>query len=202
MKPNASILHLTFWVGLPCASLAAPTARDVTFLSASDPHYRQPDHRLGCHNDLNRASVEEMNRIAGLAWPEKLGADPIGKPRGVVMLMGHCGFDTDWWVAADWAEFYQAIKPYNVVLYLYGHSGTGVSAWAPAGEEKKLTCINDGQATTGFFVIHISADHLRAPYRFKSGINNSKTPDGKEQHAWDGRWEWKWLLDKKLEPAR
>ncbi len=344
MKPLAFLLHLALLVGLPCVGLAAPPPRDVTFLSASDPHYREPDHRMGCHNDLNRASVEEMNRITELAWPGKPGSDKIGKPRGVVMLgdliddgdraeqgrkisaeqykifvadfgldgsdgllkypvfegwgnhdgppigkekngfssqaqikqrnllrrekklianisenglhyswdwddvhfaqlniypadkqregvhyspvwhdpqgalsflkddlarnvgssgrpvvlMGHCGFDTDWWVAADWVEFYQAIKPYNVVLYLYGHSGTGVSAWAPAGNEKKLTCINDGQATTGFFVINISGDRLRAAYRLKSGVKFSKAPDGRQAHTWDGRWDWEWLLDKKI----
>ncbi len=344
MRSLVRILQFSLFVCLPCAGVAGPPVREVTFLSASDSHYREPDHRMGCHNDLSRASVEEMNRITGTAWPEKLGPDKIGKPRGVVMLgdliddgdraekgrkiseeqyklfvadfgldgsdgllkypvfegwgnhdgppigkekngfssqaqikqrnlarkekklisnisenglhyswdwddvhfaqlniypadkqresvhyspvwhdpqgalsflkadlasnvgnsgrpvvlMGHCGFDTDWWVAADWADFYQAVKPYNVVLYLYGHSGTGVSAWAPAGEDKKLTCINDGQANIGFFVVNISGDRLRAAYRLKSGVKSSKAADGKQVQTWDGHWEWKWLLDKPL----
>ena len=52
---------------LVCAAslaLAVSPARDVTFLSTSDSHYREPDHKAGCHNDLNRATVEEMNRLA------------------------------------------------------------------------------------------------------------------------------------------
>jgi len=58
----------------------------VTFLSTSDSHYRETDHKAGCHNDLNRASIEEMNRIAGVPWPAQPGSDKITKPRGVVVL--------------------------------------------------------------------------------------------------------------------
>jgi cytolysin (calcineurin-like family phosphatase) len=334
----------TLAVCLSHAAIAASPARDVTFISTSDCHYREPDHRGGCHNDLNHASVEEMNRISDLAWPEKLGPDKIAKPRGAVLLgdliddgdraekgrgisaeqykifvadfgldgtdgrlkypvfegwgnhdgppigkekngfssqgeirkrnlirkekklisnvsenglhyswdwddvhfvqlgiypadkqnpkvhyspvwhdpqsaltflkddlarnvgpsgrpvvlMAHCGFDTDWWIAPDWADFHQAVKSYNVVLYLYGHTGTGVSAWAPVGEEKKLTCINDGHTDAGFFVINMSGDRLRAAYRMKSDLQFAKGADGKQQHTWAGKWEWKWLLDKRI----
>ena len=344
MKPVSYLLRTILLLGLPAAAMAAPPARNVTFLSCSDTHYREPDHRLGCNNDLSRATVEEMNRITTLAWPDKLGPDRIGKPRGVVLLgdliddgdragngrriseeqyklfqadfgldgtdgllkypvfegwgnhdgppigkekggfssqgqikqrnairkqkklianisdnglhyswdwdnvhfaqlniypadqqragvkyspvwhdpqgalsflkadlaknvgtsgrpvvlMAHCGFDTDWWVAQDWADLYAGCKTYNVVLYLYGHSGTGVSAWAPPGEEKKWNCINDGQATTGFFVINLTGNRLRAAYRLKSGVKFTKMPDGKQEHTWDGKWDWKWLVDKKI----
>jgi cytolysin (calcineurin-like family phosphatase) len=125
-------------------------------------------------------------------------AQKVGTSGHPVVLMAHCGFDTDWWCAEDWAELYQAAKPYNVVLYLHGHSGTSVGAWAPAGEDKKLTLINDGQSTTGFFVINLSGERLRAAYRMKCGVQFTKAPDGKQEHTWDGRWEWKWLLDQKI----
>ena len=314
-------------------------ARDVTFLSTSDCHYREEDDPRGNHNALNRDSIEEMNRITEREWPEKLGGGRIDAPRGVlvlgdliddgdlarggrsvseaqyrlfladfglgggdgrlrypvfegwgnhdgppvgkekhgfsfqkqlkarnqvrmtegriqnlspnglhyswdwddvhfvqlnfypantqrkgvkyspvwhdpqgsldflkadlaarvgdsgrpVVLMAHCGFDTDWWVAEDWAEFYQAAKPYNVILYLYGHSGTGVGAWAPAGEERKLTLINDGQTEKGFFVVRITGDRLRAAMRVRSRPDPVRKDTGPE-------WEWKWLLDKPLTP--
>lgn len=51
-----------------------------------------------------------------------------GRP---VIIMAHCGFDTDWWVADDWTAFYQAVKPYNVIAYFHGHSGTGVKNGFP-----------------------------------------------------------------------
>ena len=35
-----------------------------------------------------------MNGIGGLAWPTKLGGDPIRPPRGVVVL-GDCIDDSD-----------------------------------------------------------------------------------------------------------
>ena len=334
---------------VPTATVAvvAPTvspARDVTFISTSDSHYREPDHKLGHHNDLNRASLEEMNRITGTAWPDKLGGGKIAVPRGVVVLgdliddgdrgtparnisreqyglfladfgldgtdgllkypvfegwgnhdeppegkekcgfssqgqirqrnqlrkqkglisnlsnnglhyswdwddihfvqlnlypadkqhasvhyapvwhdpqaaltflkkdlaekvgdsgrpvvlMSHCGFDTDWWVKSDWEETYAAAKAYNVVLYLYGHSGTGVLRWAPEGEAKKWDCINDGHTDAGFFVIQITGGKLRAAYRYKSGLKFTKAADGSMHHEWDGAWKWKFLLEKRL----
>jgi len=75
MNSFARILQFSLFVCLPCAGVASPPVREVTFLSASDSHYREPDHRMGCHKDRSRASVEEMNRITGTAWPEKLGSD-------------------------------------------------------------------------------------------------------------------------------
>ncbi len=324
-------------------ALAAPP-RNVTFLSISDTHYREPDHKFGSHNHMTRASVEEMNSVTNLVWPEKLGAGQVEKPRGAVVLgdcnddgdrkqgdriitaeqngffladfgldgkdgllkypvfegwgnhdgppegkeksgfsfqaqirkrnvvrrekglisnvssnglhyswdwddvhfvqlnfypadrqrasvhyspvwhnpqgalsflksdlaekvgtsgrpvvlMSHCGFDTDWWVKEDWKEAYDAAKSYNVVLYLFGHTGTGVWQWAPEGETNKWDVINDGHGDIGFFVVQITADRLRAAYRCKANVKVSKQPDGKVAMDWDGKWEWKWLFERKL----
>lgn len=344
MKRYLYLFALAVALCAAASSPAAETNRDVVFISTSDCHYRQPDHRLGHHNDLNRATVEEMNRITELTWPDKLGGGAIGKPRGVVVLgdviddgdiasgtrkisgeqfqlfvadfgidgsdallklpvfegwgnhdgppvgkekngfsfqaelkkrnairkdkglisnlsanglhyswdwddvhfvqlniypadqqreglhyspvwhdpqgslaflkqdlaekvgksgrpvvlMSHCGFDTDWWTKEDWKAVYDAAKDFNVVLYLYGHSGTGVRTWAPEGETKKWDCINDGQTDKGFFVIQITGSRIRAAMRIKSGIQTTKEAGGKLVHTWDGGWEWKWFLDKTL----
>lgn len=330
-----------------CAAAAPIAARDVVFLSTSDSHYRHADHRLGHHNDLNHATVEEMNRIAEREWPAKLGGGKIGTPRGVVMpgdviddgdlaigarnvsaeqyqlfladfgldgtdgllkfpvfegwgnhdgppvgkekngfsfqarlrernatrrakglianissnglhyawdwddvhfvqlniypadrqrdgvryspvwhdpqgaltflrqdlawnvgssgrpvvLLSHCGFDTDWWTKEDWRALYETARDFQVVLYLYGHSGTGVLAWAPEQETRKWTCINDGQTDKGFFVIQITDRRLRAAMRIKSGLKSAKQPDGSTRTTWAGGWEWKWPLEKDLPPA-
>ena len=84
MKHSDTIL-LTLLACVPCLAPTTLAARDVTFLATSDSHYREPDHRAGNHNDLNRASIEEMNRIMDLTWPEEHGGGKIAKPRGVVM---------------------------------------------------------------------------------------------------------------------
>ncbi|MEI7733738.1 MAG: metallophosphoesterase [Verrucomicrobiota bacterium] len=321
--------------------------RDLTFLSTSDCHYREPDHKQGNHNDLNHASILEMNGITNVTWPDKLGGVNIHLPRGVVVLgdliddgdrasgarkisveqyeffrkdfgldgtdgalrypvfegwgnhdgppegkeksgfssqaqirkrnqvrlqkgfisnlssnglhyswdwddvhlvqlnlypadkqregvhyspvwhdpqeslsfltkdlaekvgtsgrpvvlMSHCGFDTDWWTKQDWKEVYEAAKNYNIVLYLYGHTATGVRQWAPEGETKKWDCINDGHTDAGFFVIQITDDRIRAAYRNKTGLTSTKAADGTRQHAWAGTWEWKLFLDKKITTA-
>lgn len=122
----------------------------------------------------------------------------VGKSGRPVVLMSHCGFDTDWWTPADWKDLYDAVKSYNIVLYLYGHSGTGVRKWAPDGEAPKWSCINDGQTENGFFVIQITGNRLRAAYRVKADVKVTKTPDRTETRRWGGRWEWKWLVDEKI----
>ena len=47
---------LTLLTCVPCLVPATLAAGDVTFLSTSGSHYREPVHRAGNHNDLNRAS--------------------------------------------------------------------------------------------------------------------------------------------------
>ena len=120
-----------------------------------------------------------------------------GRP---VVLMSHCGFDTDWWTKDDWKDVYDAARDYNIVLYLYGHSGTGVRTWAPEGGVKQWDCINDGQTDKGFFVIQLTDSRLRAAMRVKTGLKVTKNPDGSFHHEWSGGWAWKWLVDKPLVP--
>jgi cytolysin (calcineurin-like family phosphatase) len=134
-----------------------------------------------------------------LAFLKKDLAEKVGDSGRPVILMSHCGFDTDWWTPLDWRDLYDAAKSYNVVLYIYGHSGTGVRTWAPAGEAKKWQCINDGQTEKGFFVIQLIGDRLRAAMRMKSTYKVIKEPDGALHAEWDGQWEWHWVLDRTLD---
>lgn len=129
-------------------------------------------------------------------------AKNVGTSGRPVVLMAHCGFDTDWWIDEDWKQAYDAAKGYNVIAYLYGHSGTGLREWAPPGETKKWTCINDGQTTAGFFLIQIKGQRLRAAYRIRQNIKIDKAaPNKAPERTWDGTWTWKWSLDKNLDGA-
>ena len=136
----------------------------------------------------------------GLSYLKKDLAENVGRSGRPVVLMSHCGVDTDWWLPADWKEFYDAAKPYNVVLYLYGHSGTGVHDWAPEGEKRKWLCINDGNTTTGFFIIQITGDRVRGAYRCKEEVETVRERDGSRSVTWSGRWGWRFLVDRKLAP--
>lgn len=133
-----------------------------------------------------------------LAFLKKDLAKCVGDSGRPVVLMSHAGFDSNWWHAEDWKAVYDAARKYNVVLYLYGHTGTGVRYWAPAGETRKWTCINDGHTTSGFFVIQIEGDRLRAAYRCKMKAKITRNPDRTYTRKWDGQWGWKFLLDKKI----
>jgi hypothetical protein len=124
---------------------------------------------------------------------------PSGRP---VVLMAHCGFDTDWWVLEDWKAAYEAAKPYNVILYLYGHTGTGLRRWAPPGEDRQWTCVNDGQTTSGFFVIQVLGDRLRAAYRGKDAQKITRNPDRSYTRQWGGKWRWRFPLDRRLSAGR
>lgn len=125
-------------------------------------------------------------------------AENVGDSRRPVVLMAHCGFDTNWWHPEDWKAFYEAVQPYNVVLYLHGHTGTGVREWAPEGFEDKITVINDGQTENGFFVVQLVGNRLRAAYRCKDNVTRERNPDHTETYTWDGSWKWTWLVDKQI----
>ena len=127
-------------------------------------------------------------------------ASQVGNSGRPVILMSHCGFDTDWWHTNDWRAAYEVMRPYKVVLYLYGHSGTGVRKWSPDPASPPIDCVNTGQTEKGFFVVHFGKDRVRLGYRLKLG-REEKLPDGKRRWVWDGAWEWKHLLEKRL-PAR
>src|SRR5690606_39200619 len=66
----------------------------------------------------------------------------VGDSGRPVIIVAHCGFDTDWWVLEDWTAFYKTIEPYNVLAFFHGHTGTGVRRWKPEGAEKPLDVVN------------------------------------------------------------
>jgi cytolysin (calcineurin-like family phosphatase) len=115
----------------------------------------------------------------------KANVGDSGRP---VVIMSHCGVDTDWWHPEDWAEFYKAVKPYNVIAYFYGHTGTGLRKYKPEGEDKVIDCVNTGQTEKGFFVAEVTAKRLRVGFQIK------KDPKATENIEW----EWKYLLEKPL----
>ncbi len=127
-------------------------------------------------------------------------AHRVGQSGRPVVLMSHCGFDTDWWHTNDWREVYEAAKPYNVILYFYGHSGTGLRTWPPGNTEKAFSCVNTGQTENGFFIVQIQGDTVRLAYRCKNwqvGKTTAKKPD----RTWDGTWGWRFPLEKRLSAA-
>lgn len=133
-----------------------------------------------------------------LSFLKKDLAETVGDSGRPVVLMAHCGFDTDWWHRDDWKNFYDAVKNDNVVLYLYGHTGTGTREWAPEGEKDKLFVVNTGQTENGFFVIQILGERLRGGYRAKANVKRERLPEGGQAYSWDGSWEWRWLFERKI----
>jgi len=121
-------------------------------------------------------------------------AKHVGRSGRPVVLMSHCGIDADWWHEQDKKAFYESVKAYDVILYLYGHSGTGFRQWSPSGENRTLDCVNTGQTENGFFVVQITADKILLAYRVKQWIQK-EVSDGKPARTWDGKWEWKHIVE-------
>ena len=62
--------------------LAADTG--VTFLVTSDSHYDAFENED--RNERDRATIDQMNQIASVSWPDELGGGLIGQPQGVLLL--------------------------------------------------------------------------------------------------------------------
>lgn len=112
----------------------------------------------------------------------------VGTSGRPVILLAHCGFDTDWWVADDWKAFHDVAKPYEVVAYFHGHTGTGLKKWSPPGETPVLDVINTGQTEKGFFVVEISEAKMRLGYHVKRDPAVLENPE----------WIWKFVMEKPL----
>jgi cytolysin (calcineurin-like family phosphatase) len=150
-------------------------------------------------HDGVRYSPDWHNPENALAFLKQDLAQCVGDSGRPVVLMSHCGFDTDWWFPDDWKNAYDAARSYHVILYLYGHSGTGIRSWGPPGETHKWFCINDGQTEKGFFIVQIQGDHLRTAMRYKDGYTIEKAADNSVTSHWSGGWTWKWMAQRSWE---
>jgi len=56
----------------------------VTFLVTSDSHYDAFENED--RNERNGVTIDQMNQITSVRWPEELGGDLIAKPQGVLLL--------------------------------------------------------------------------------------------------------------------
>jgi len=137
------------------------------------PQYHDPQHSL----DFLKADL-----AANVA--------ASGKP--VVVLHHYDLQGSDWWHDQQRKDYYDALRPYNVVAVFHGHTGTGVYQWKPQREQSALNVINTGQTENGFFVVQITDKRIRLAYRAKLGVKVIKEPGG-ERRQWDGTWGWRHL---------
>ena len=56
----------------------------VTFLVTSDSHYDAFENKD--RNERDRVTIDQMNAIASVSWPDELGGGSIGQPQGVLLL--------------------------------------------------------------------------------------------------------------------
>jgi len=88
-----------------------------------------------------------------LAGDLKRNVGASGRP---VVLMHHYDprDNNDWWQREEIAAYYDAIKDYNVIVILHGHTGTGIYKW------NGIDVVNTGNLPGGgVFVCHITPDN-------------------------------------------
>lgn len=85
--PHGGIRNLCHLAVAICLSYAGPqwlAGDGVTFVVTSDSHYDAFENED--RNERNVATVEHINQITSVRWPDELGGDPIDRPRGVLLL--------------------------------------------------------------------------------------------------------------------
>jgi hypothetical protein len=71
-------------LSLVLATSLSASATEVTFLVTSESHYDALENED--RNQRNRITIDQMNGISTVRWPQELGGDLIEKPRGVLLL--------------------------------------------------------------------------------------------------------------------
>jgi cytolysin (calcineurin-like family phosphatase) len=123
----------------------------------------------------------------------------VGESGQPVVIAHHYDLQgTDWWHEEERKAYYEAIKPYNVIVVFHGHTGTGVYRWKPDREERALDVVNTGQTENGFFVVQVTRDRVRLAYRAKTGITIIKESGG-ERRQWEGTWGWRHTFATEIE---
>lgn len=124
----------------------------------------------------------QLNLYPGDAWQKESKYGPIHDPEDALEflkqdLAGHVGgsgrpvilaqhYDPrdDWWLDGEKAAFYSAIKDYNILCLIHGHTGTGVYQW------NGIDVVNDGNlAGGGVFVFRVTPDDRLQVGQFTPG---------------------------------
>jgi hypothetical protein len=191
----------------------------VTFLVTSDSHYDAFENED--RNERDRVTIDQMNQIASVAWPDELGGGLIGQPQGV-LLLGDVIDDGDRMMQGK----NQSKQQNRYFLADFGLDGTDgrlkypvFEGWGnhdgpPEGRErfgfsfqKQLKQRNaqrlqrgliDHVSENGFFVVQITADRIRLGYRAKMNVQVIRQPDRTERREWDGTWGWRFLHSREL----
>jgi hypothetical protein len=79
----------------------------------------------------------------------------VGNSGRPVIICHHYDLQgTNWWTETEREAYYDAIKNYNVIAIIHGHTGTAIYKW------KGMDVINEGNLGASIFVFHITRDEL------------------------------------------
>ena len=189
----------------------------VTFLVTSDSHYDAFENED--RNERDRVTIERMNGIASVSWPDELGGGLIGQPRGV-LLLGDVIDDGD--RMKDGKN--QSEQQNRYFLADFGLDGTDgrlkypvFEGWGnhdgpPEGRErygfsfqKQLKQRNAQRLQRGL-IDHVSENGLHYSWNWggfhfvqlKMNVQVIRQPDRTERREWDGTWGWRFLHCREL----
>ena len=129
------------------------------------------DNGLHYSWDWQGVHFVQLNLYPGDAWQEESRYGPVHDPEGAlefliedlrdqvgdsgrpVVLAHHYDPRDDWWLDREKAAYYAAIKRYNILCLIHGHTGTGIYQW------NGIDVVNDGSLPWGgVFVFRITDD--------------------------------------------
>lgn len=116
-----------------------------------DPVWHSPQHSLDF-------LIKDLKENVGTS----------GRP---VITMHHYDVNesTRWWTERDHLNYARALKPYNVVLVIYGHTGVGAGIWNEPEAGTSISYLGAGWFGTGYFVVHITDGKLVIVQRLPKG---------------------------------
>lgn len=116
----------------------------------------------------------------------------VGDSRRPVILMHHLDVNSGFgWTQAEVDKYYEAVKGYNVIAVMYGHTSTGVGAWkvVQGGKEDRtpvIRTVNTGNLGAGFWVAHVTDEAFSIAY-------TTGEKDG--QPEWSPRHRGRWAIE-------
>ena len=143
-------------------SLRNRERKDVTNVSSNGLHYSWDwDHVHLVNVNLFPGNKHETPNYGPIHDPEGALdfliadlAENVGNSGRPVVIGHHYDPRDNWWTDSQKEEYTNAIKDYNVIAIVHGHTGTGIYQW------KGIDVVNDGNLGGSVFVFHMTGDEL------------------------------------------
>lgn len=128
--------------------------------------------------------------VGALAFVQQDLKERVGDSGRPVILMHHYDVNSGFgWTQAEIDRYFEAVKGYNVIAVMYGHTSTGIGLWREKigngpPRNPEIHTINTGHLAAGFWVVQVTADTFRIAYTTGQDENGNPTWAPQFQSSW------------------